>query len=259
MFQVSDLQIGKVDGDGTDGILLAFRAALARAVARCADAIDRHGVTEIFIPFAGDCIEGWSSQGGKLAYRTDLTVVEQRAVFERVLYETVAAFAVFGIRVKVVVVNGNHDRSTNALNTNPGDGWATSAADSLRNGLALNPAAYGHIEVHTPHPERGHLTLAVLDTVFTVIHGHQWTRTQGGIKWWMEQVFHGRAPAGSHILVHGHEHVFSLEATEDRFRICSPTFDGGSGYWEELHSAKSRRGGLTYVTLGRHPIEITLV
>lgn len=257
-FQASDLQIGKVDNGGTDGILAAYRAALVRAVDEFQHARERYDVGAIHLTFPGDCIEGIVSQGGRNHWRTDLTVTEQRAVFERLLYETVAEFARFHVPVHVSVVNGNHDQATRQQNTRPGDGWATSAADSLRNGLRLNPDAFGHVTVHTPEPERGYMTLRVLDTVYTIVHGHQWRRGQA-MKWWAEQAFHGQNPGAAHVLVHGHEHVWVVETTSDRVRICSPTFDGGSNYFRELHGANSRRGGLVYVTTGRHPAGITLV
>lgn len=257
-FQASDLQIGKVDNGGTDGILAAYRAAVYRAVNELEWSLERHEIGAVHLMFPGDCIEGNQSQGGALFWRCDLTVTEQRAVFERLLYETVDAFAGAGLPVHVSVVNGNHDQAQRFQATRPGDGWATSAADSLRNGLAVNPEAYGHVTVHTPDPERGYMTVQVLDTVYAIAHGHQWRRGKG-LQWWAEQTFHGQNPGGAHLLVHGHEHVYSLEATADRVRICSPTFDGGSNYFRDLHGAESRRGGLVYVTEGRHPLAVTLV
>ncbi|MBV6758384.1 hypothetical protein [Rhodococcus opacus] len=257
-FQASDLQIGKIDGGGTDGILAAFRAALHRARNEHEWAAERFDIGAIHAPFPGDCIEGIVSQSGRNIWRTDLTVTEQRAVFERLLYETVDAFAGYALPLHISVVNGNHDQATRVQNTRPGDGWATSAADSLRNGLALNPDAYGHVTVHTPDPERGYMTIQILDTVYTIVHGHQWRRGKA-MTWWAEQSFHGQNPGAAHLLIHGHEHVWSYEATADRLRICSPTFDGGSNWFREHHGAESRRGGLFYVTTGRHATGITLV
>lgn len=256
--QASDLQIGKIDNGGTDGILDAYRAAVRRAVNEYEWATDRHDIGAVHIMFPGDCIEGNQSQSGRNMMRVDLTLTEQRAVFERILYETTDIFAPISNEVHVSVVNGNHDQAQRFQTTNPGDGWATNAADSLRNGLIRNPAAYGHVTIHTPDPERGHMTIQVLDTIYTIAHGHQWRRGKA-MQWWMEQTFHSQNPGAAHILVHGHEHIWAWDATADRIRICSPTFDGGSNYFAELHGAASRRGGLVYVTEGRHPLGVTLV
>lgn len=78
-----DLQLGKVDGDGTEGTVERFLTKTEMAVARLKE-LRKAGrvVDSITLPWLGDCIEGTVSQGGALAAagRLDLTLSEQLRV-----------------------------------------------------------------------------------------------------------------------------------------------------------------------------------
>lgn len=246
-FQASDLQIGKSDNGGSDGIVDRYLTAVERARDLYRRARNTQGIGIAHLMFPGDCVEGNQSQGGRNMWRTDLTLTEQVSVFEHLLYATVEAFADLADEVLVDVVNGNHDEAQRFQTTRPGDGWATHAANSVAKGLQRNEAAYGHVQIRTPEPERGSMTVPAGDTVFTIAHGHQWRRGKA-MEWWAGQTFHGQGPGGADILVHGHYHTFELETTRQRTRIQSSTLDGGSNYFREQHGCESRRGALIYIT-----------
>lgn len=259
-FQASDLQLGKVDNGGTDGIIERYLQAVDTAYLEYRSLRARRNIGTVHLMFPGDCLEGNQSQSGRNMWRTDLTITDQLTVFEELLYRTIDAFRDDAAEILVDVVNGNHDEAQRFQNTRPGDGWATKAATSVSKGLARNEPAYGHVTVRVPDPERGYMTVPAGDTVFTIAHGHQWRRSSdGAMKWWAEQTFHGQNPGGAQLLVHGHYHTFELEATQNRMRICSPSLDGGSNWYRERTGAESRRGALIYVTRAGEISDLGLV
>jgi predicted phosphodiesterase len=246
-FQASDLQIGKSDNGGTTDIVDGYLRSVSRAADQLKQAKLRQSVEGIHLIFAGDCIEGNQSQSGRNMWRTDMTVTEQTRVFRHLLYQTIEAFRDEADYVKVDVVNGNHDEVQRFQTTRPDDGHATEAAIAVREGLAYNPGAYGHVEVRVPPVDQGYMTVGAGDTVFTVAHGHQWKRGQAEA-WWKGQTFYSHAAGAADILAHGHFHEFAIERTGSRMRICSPTFDMGSNYYREMTGAFSPPGGVAYMT-----------
>lgn len=257
-FQASDLQIGKVDNGGSAGILERYFTAVERAVHRLQQIRATRPVGIVHLMFPGDCVEGNVSQSGRNMWRTDLTLTEQIAAFEQILYSTIDAFADLADEVLVDAVNGNHDEAQRFQTTRPGDGWATHAADSVARGLTRNADAYEHVTIRTPEPERGYMTVPAGDTVFTIAHGHQWRRGKA-MDWWAGQSFHGQGPGGADVLVHGHYHSFELETTKARTRIQSSTLDGGSNYYRERHGSESLRGALVYLTQAGDISDLSLV
>ncbi|MBH0778798.1 hypothetical protein [Nocardia bovistercoris] len=246
-FQASDLQIGKIDNGGSERIIARYLEAVERAHDLYQRARRNEPIDIVHLLYPGDCVEGNQSQSGRTMWRTDLTVTEQVEVFQHLIYVAVDAFAADAASILVDVVNGNHDESQRFQTTRPGDGWATHAARSVAQGLTRNVDAYGHVEIRTPEPERGYMTVPVGDTTFVVAHGHQWRRGKA-MDWWSDQTFHGQGPGGADVLAHGHYHTYELETTRTRTRIQSSTLDGGSNYYRERHGSESRRGALTYLT-----------
>ncbi|QKO02985.1 exonuclease [Gordonia phage TZGordon] len=257
-FQASDLQLGKSDNGGSDLIVERYLDSVQVALDRL-NRLRRFDVIPlVHIMFPGDCIEGNQSQNGRNMWRTDLTVTEQTRVFRHLLYKTVEAFAPHADRVYVDVVNGNHDEVQRFQSTRPDDGHATESAIAVREGLSMNEAAFGHVEVRVPPLDQGYMTVPVGDTVFTIAHGHQWRRGRA-MDWWSGQTFYKHSAGAATILAHGHFHEVGIERAGDRVSICSPTYDQGSNYFRESRGAVSPPGGLAYVTEGGKFSDLTIV
>lgn len=245
-FQAGDMQLGKRSRDGsTAEIVERYLDSVQRATEEYRD-LRRHGIEGIQVSMPGDCLEGIVSQGGKNLWLTQETITEQFRILRRLMLATVEAFAPLTDRLYVDVVNGNHDQAQRAQNTYPGDGWATESAIAVKDALKLNQGAFGHVEVRTPDPWEGSMTVPVGSTLVTVVHGHQW-RIGHGMKWWQEQAFGNQPAAGAQVLQHGHGHTWGLETTRDRTRVSSPTYDCGSDWYREVHGGESKRGGLVYL------------
>ncbi|WP_367582344.1 metallophosphoesterase [Tsukamurella tyrosinosolvens] len=240
--QVSDIQLGKIEGGGIEEIVRKYYESLSRAVAEFKGGV----YAGVHLMFLGDCVEGVTSQNGRNVWRTELTITDQVTIFRRLLLAAVQEFAPLTSELKVHVCNGNHDEAERRWNTQPGDGWATNAAVAVADALKLN-AAYDHVTIQVPPPEQSHMTVDVGGTVFTLTHGHKWRRGKH-FEWWQELAFSGHAPGAAHILAHGHEHEFQVSTKKNRYRICSSTLDDGSAWWSDMHGDEAQRGCLIYTT-----------
>ncbi|SFR76011.1 hypothetical protein SAMN05428970_2003 [Agromyces sp. CF514] len=257
-FQAGDLQLGKVDAGGSEGIVERYLASVDSAKAEFRRLRKTRNIGTINLMFPGDCIEGNQSQNGRNFWRTDLTITEQVRVFRRLLMHTVSAFAPLTDELLVRVVGGNHDEVQRFQATKPGDNHATEAAVAVSDAIALNGDAYGHVKVEIPSEDKSHMTVAAGDTIFTIVHGHQWRRN-GAMQWWQGHTFNGGNPGAAHILAHGHWHAWELETTGNRTRICGATFEGASEWFEENTGGTAAKGGLVYTTSAGRVSDLSLV
>jgi len=257
-FQAGDLQLGKVDAGGSEGIVERYLESVVQAKAEFRRLRKTRNVGTINLMFPGDCIEGNQSQNGRNMWRTDLTVTEQVRVFRRLLMHTVSEFAPLTDELLVRVVGGNHDEVQRFQATKPGDNHATEAAVAVSDAIALNPDAYGHVKVEIPSEDRAHMTVAAGDTVFTIVHGHQWRRNQA-MQWWQGHTFNGGNPGAAHVLAHGHWHAWEVETTGNRTRICGATFEGASEWFEANTGGTAAKGGLIYTSSAGQVSDLSLV
>lgn len=255
-FQAGDQQLGKVDGDGTEGTLLRFIDSIQVAKDEFRSLKKRRNIGGINLMFPGDCIEGIVSQGGKNVWRTELTLTEQVRLFRRLLMRTVEEFAPLADRVWLRVLGGNHDDSTRQFNTRPDDNHATESAISVSDALKINTDRYGHVEVEVPPLDQGWMTVQSFDSIFTIAHGHQWRRGKA-MDWLANQSLHATNVSATQFLVHGHEHRWTVDTNAARTVICSPSYDGGSSWLQ--NGSHGLRGGLTYVTTGPQLTDMRLV
>lgn len=242
-----DLQLGKSDGDGSEGIVAALIGSIDNAVQdfKRLGGSKRFGI--VHLGFLGDCGEGNQSQGGRNMWRTDLTVTEQYRIFRRVMLYAIDAFRQLVDSIEVDVVNGNHDEMQRFQSTREDDGHATESAIALRDALELNPAAYGHVSVFVPNKDEATITRPVGDTVMTMTHGHKWRRGKA-FDWWAGQSLNWHAPGASQMLLHGHEHEFHVNAKRERTVICTPSFEDESTWWRHKTGDVGKRGAVVFTS-----------
>lgn len=247
-FLAGDLQLGKVDGDGTAGTVDALLQSVDLAVQAYKDLRRRRKIGLIHIAWLGDCGEGNQSQNGRNMWRTELTITEQYRLFRRLMLHTIDAFRPYG-EIEVDVVNGNHDDVQRFVTTRPDDGHATEAAISLADALELNPAAYSGVRVSVPSMGEPYMTRESGSSIITEAHGHQWRRGKSW-EWWASQSLNLHSPGAAHFLFHGHEHQFNVEAVRDRTVLCVPSLEQESSYWRHGHGTVGRRGAVVLTTNG---------
>lgn len=259
VFQAGDQQLGKRSRDGSTEEIVDRYIRSVEAAAEEFKELRRFGVEGIQISLPGDCLEGVVSQKSANMWLTQETIAEQTRILRRLLMYTVEQFAPLANQVYLDTVNGNHDQSQRMQNTYPGDGWATECAISVSDALKLNPSAFSHVEVRVPDKWSGNMTVPVGDTVVTVVHGHQWSRSIGPMKWWADQAVNNQPAGGAQLLQHGHWHEFQTRSNAHRIAIGSPTFDCGSDWYREKTGATSKRGGLVYLLRSGEVSRLTLV
>lgn len=242
---LGDLQLGKMDGDGTEGTVARYLAATTAAVARYRKIAKG---SPVYLFHLGDCIEGFMSQGGANAQRTTLTTTEQVRLYRRLLIEQVKAFAAVAPELVVVGVPGNHDEAHRPLHTY-GDSWAIDSIAAVGDALAL-AGNYEHVTLHAPARDELTVTLDVCGTVIGAAHGHQWRAGQA-TTWWAKQS-HGRQPIGdADLLLSAHLHHLRIEQTgSDKTWIQTPALESGSMWWRHRTGEWGQPGVVTFLAGG---------
>jgi hypothetical protein len=228
-----DLQIGKPDGDGTEGTIERFSDKTDAAVARLKE-LRKMGrpIDTVMLPWLGDCVEGLVSQGGALAAagRLDLTMTEQLRVLRRLMLHQIQLFAPLASRVIVPVVPGNHDevQRVGKVQRRYDDSWAIEGAVAVADALKL-ASGYEHVSFVFPARDELTITLDVAGTIVGFAHGHQFGRDP--VKWWAGQA-HGMQEIGSAtLLLAAHLHHLRVEQGGAKTFIQIPALDGGSTWW----------------------------
>jgi hypothetical protein len=247
-FLAGDMQLGKIDGDGTAGTVDALLGSIDKAVAVFKGLRRRQSIGKVHIAWLGDCGEGNQSQGGANMWRTELTVTEQYRLFRRLHLYAIDAFRPYA-EIESDTVNGNHDDVQRGIRTRPDDGHATESAIGLADALALNPSAYGNVRLFVPAKDEAYLTRESGSSIVTMSHGHQWRRGKAW-EWWAGQALNLQAPAASQFLFHGHEHELNVRSIRDRTVICVPSLESESSYWRQSHGTVGRRGVVILTTHG---------
>jgi len=239
-----DLQLGKPDGDGTEGTIARFLTKTDLAVTRLKELrkIGRE-VDSIMLPWLGDCIEGLVSQGGALAAagRLDLTMTEQLRVYRRLMLHQIQQFAPLASKIIVPVVPGNHDevQRVGKVQRRYDDSWAIEGAVAVADALKLIPG-YEHVSFVFPGFDELTITLDVGGTAVGFAHGHQFGRDP--VKWWSGQA-HGMQDIGSATLLLGaHLHHLRIEQGGAKTFIQIPALDGGSTWWKHRTGQDSPAG-----------------
>lgn len=242
-----DTQLGKMDGDGTEGIVNRVTASIENSKRELKRHQKVRSIGKAHLAWLGDCGEGNQSQGGRNMWRTELTVTEQYRVFRRLMLYAIDEISPLVDQLDMDVVNGNHDDVQRNVTTRADDGHATESAIALSDALLLNPAAYEHVKIFVPNRDESYITREIGSSVFTMAHGHQWARGKS-MTWWASQSFNLQAPAASQFLLHGHEHEFSIQSKRDRLVICVPTFESESTWWRHKTGDVAKTGAVSMIT-----------
>ena len=252
---VGDLQLGKMDGDGTEGIVERFYASVAAAVQR----VKQQGFYKhIHAAWLGDCVEGAVSQSGRNLWRTTLTLTEQIDLLENLMLHQISELAPLCERLTVVSVPGNHDEAIRQpVATRPDDSHAVQALRSVTKAIRMSPA-FNHVETYWPAPDEMTVTLDVAGSKITHAHGHQWRRGKHW-EWWEGQTFGGHEPGEARVLLCGHEHHHTIDTRSKRTFIRVPSFESESTWWRHKTGQVGDPGGVYMTTADNRVREITVI
>lgn len=239
-FIAGDLQLGKADGTGTQGIVDKYLDSVNKA----AQEWKKLGRPPVAIWFLGDCIEGYVSQGGRTVPRLELTLTQQIELFYKLVEYTVNQFR--AAQVTLVGVNGNHDQTTRQFETDAADGYATLTLKLLAQAMKQNPAAYDNVTVYVPAAGEDKVIIDLNGSRFLALHGHQFTRGKE-LEYWEKQEFNKHV-IDAHFLLHGHQHEFQISSRRGRIRLCTPTLESESTWYKHKAGAVAIQGCLTMTT-----------
>ena len=256
VFLAGDLQLGKPDGDGTEGTVERFYESLQRSVDRYKKLRKANKAGPVLLAWAGDCIEGVTSQGGNLIGRLELTITEQVRVYRRLLLDQVQAFSDLTDGLEVAVIGGNHDealRVGNQMASTYDDSWAVEGAAQVADVMT---AAGRDVTWYLPGRDQLHMSLDTHGTRIGLLHGHQ---TKGKMEQWLANKALSRDPIGqSDIILSGHYHYLRLEQFSDVTWMQTGSLDGGSAWFSHRGGVEAPPAAVTFLTADRrwHSLEI---
>ena len=243
---VGDTQYGKDAGGGTEAAVERILSAYSESVARL-HSLRRSGksIGTVVLPQLGDCIEGTTSQAGKVRGQSDLSLTGQIRLGRRMLLALVKAYAPLADRVIVPVVPGNHDETYRDLLTKPIDSWQVEVVSQVQD-ICTESGKFDHVEWRYPDEDSAQLAVDVNGTMLAFAHGHQMP-SRDVAKWWGGQAT-GRTPVGAaDVLITGHFHHFRAEQIGPRLWIQVPSMDGGSPWFVNRTGLESPPGLVTLV------------
>jgi predicted phosphodiesterase len=258
---LNDWQVGKADGDGSEGIVNRVLAAVDAVEQRVRE-LRKTGrsLGVLYVLGLGDMIENCADHYAQQAWRTELTLTEQVRVTRRLLVKALTRWARLFDRVVVACVPGNHgeNRRGGKSFTDFSDNHDVDVFAAAKEVLDANPDCYGHVSFVFPQGQEITLTLDACGTVLGLAHGHQVKNVNRVGDWWARQA-HGREPVGdADLLLTGHYHHLRVEQNQ-RTWIQAPALDGGSDWWRHLSGQDSPPGVLTLVVGGGRWADLAVV
>lgn len=246
---IGDMQIGQV---GPSGDIFETVENTLQAIDMAADEIQRHGgAEEILVAWLGDHIEGFTSQGGRNAWRTPLTQVEQIRLTRHVMRYAVESLSPLCHRLVMAAIPGNHGRveSPSGGTTRADDNYDTDALIAVGEALKMSQR-YQDVEVYVPEADHISLAVTVGGLTWGLVHGDKWKRN-GQFAWWREQAFHNGPTAAADVLCAGHWHHLVVQEEGDKTFIQVPTLSTDGAYWQNLHGNRPNPGIVLALTDGR--------
>lgn len=236
VYSIGDTQYGK---DDTPAIIDRVLKGYDAAVAHHSYLASKYPIGQIALPQLGDCIEGMTSQKGKVMGRHDIGVSEQVRVGRRMLLAQIKTMAQLAPKIIVPVVPGNHDEVQRFLVGRPEDSWQIDIVASVEDICKENEFLKDRVEFR--YPAADDLTIAVnlSGTLYGMAHGHQ---ARDMIKWWAGQAMGRCAVAQADILNVGHYHHYHAQSVGPRLFIQNPSMDNGSAWFRNKSGLDSAPG-----------------
>ena len=244
VYAIGDTQYGKDASGGTEATVKRVLRGLDEAVERHKELLAMgRKIGTVVLPQLGDCIEGSSSQGGRILGRSDLGITEQVRIGRRVLMAWVKAFSPLCEQLIIPVVPGNHDEPHRIVMTDPTDSWQIEVVSAVQDACEESDK-FSNVVFRYPNKDNATLAIEVNGVVLGLAHGHQ---SRDMVKWWYGQAT-GRTPVGNaDILLTGHFHHFIAQQVGPRLWIQVPAMDGGSAWFRDKKGLESPSGIVSLV------------
>ena len=243
VYSLGDTQYGK---DDTPAIVDRVLRSFAEAVEHHKFLQSKYKIGQIALPQLGDCIEGMTSQKGKVMGRHDIGVAQQVQVGRRILMNQIKAMAPFASKIIVPVVPGNHDEVQRFLVSRPEDSWQIEIVRAVEDACLENEFLKDRVEFRYPAKDDSTLAVNLSGTLYGMAHGHQ---ARDMVKWWSGQVMGRCSVANADILNVGHLHHYDVQSVGMRLFIQNPAMDNGSAWFRDKSGLESHPG-ITSLVVG---------
>ena len=255
---LSDWQMCKRDGDGTQGIVKRIEQMIPDVTARIKD-LKKNGVdlSNLYVFGLGDIVEGCDGFYPMQEFSVEYDLRRQKMIARRLLMKAIKTWAPLFKNTVVACVPGNHgeNRKNGKAFTSFGDNFDVSLFDEAQEILSENPA-FKKVKFIIPENDLW-ITLDVSGTIIGLAHGHQF-RTGGryshqkAVAWLSGQAFGMTDVGDSDILISGHFHHLFVVNEGKRTLMQCPSVDGGSEWFENMTGKTSYSGTLTFsITPGK--------
>ena len=247
---LADWQVGKQDGDGTQGVV--------DAVLKLCDQVPAHvrylrasgaDVGRLALLGLGDLVEGCTGSYPSQEFRIDYDRRDQVKIARRLILKLCQTWAPLFSEVTLAAVPGNHGehKKNGRPFTNPGDNDDVALVEQVAEILAANPDRYGHIKTVIPRDDISVL-LDLSGVGVALAHGHvtgRGSQADRAWRWWKDQT-HGRQPVGeADVLVTGHFHHLRVVEQGPRTWIQAPSLDS-SEWFQQRYGYGTPSGVLTF-------------
>jgi hypothetical protein len=242
----SDWQIGKGDGDGTDGTIRRILDGFDQTV----DALKRSGTNRVLVASLGDLLEGCSGHYAQQTFRTDRTLRDQENTVRRLAVAGIKVLADAAVDVVVMPVGGNHGevRQDGKSFTDFSDNFDVGVYEPIIDQLTENPR-FDHVSFHVPRADLTQ-TIDLHGTIVGLFHGHQAKRGASvpqKVDNWLAGQMKSRHPVGdADILLNGHYHFLIVRHTGPRTHIQVPAVDGGSEWFDNTMGGGEPAGTVVF-------------
>lgn len=243
VYSLGDTQYGK---DDTPAIVDRVLRSFGEAVEHHKFLQSKYKIGQIALPQLGDCIEGMTSQKGKVMGRHDIGVAQQVQVGRRILMNQIKAMAPFASKIIVPVVPGNHDEVQRFLVSRPEDSWQIEIVRAVEDACLENEFLKDRVEFRYPAKDDSTLAVNLSGTLYGMAHGHQ---ARDMVKWWSGQVMGRCSVANADILNVGHLHHYDVQSVGMRLFIQNPAMDNGSSWFRDKSGLESHPG-ITSLVVG---------
>lgn len=241
VYSVGDTQYGK---DDTPAIIDRVLKSINESVEHHKYLVNKYPINQIALPQLGDCIEGMTSQKGKVMGRHDIGVSEQVRVGRRMLLAQIKALAPLADKLIVPVVPGNHDEVQRFLVGRPEDSWQIDIVASVEDICKENDFLKDRVEFRYPAADDSTLTVNLSGVMYGMAHGHQ---ARDMVKWWQGQTMGRCSVADADILNCGHYHHYRAQNVGPRLFIQNPSMDNGSAWFRDKSGLDSAPGIVSMV------------
>lgn len=241
VYSIGDTQYGK---DDTPAIVERVLRTFNEAVEHHIYLQSKYKIGQIALPQIGDCIEGMTSQKGKVMGRHDIGVAQQVQVGRRVLMAQIKSMAQYAPKIIVPVVPGNHDEVQRFLVSRPEDSWQIEIVRAVEDACLENEFLKDRVEFRYPALDDSTLCVNLSGTLYGMAHGHQKTNM---VSWWSGQVMGKCSVANADILNVGHLHHYDVQSVGRRLFIQNPAMDNGSSWFRDKSGLESHPGIVSLV------------